>query len=857
MKKNLLLYITALAALFTVSCARDVMPGTEKINPDGTTNLVMRVRSAAPQTKLVPSYAEDDLNEYVLEHFYYFIYKNDPSSVATEVPVYVGKWVAPEGEKVVNKGTEENVPLDKFSTLASADGNTYSGHVYIIANYKDATYAAALDDIVNAESPDYSTLTWEYLQNLPLPATFQSYNIVGGTEIMNEKQDEGHRFKPQDSFVMASEPTPFSVQKGVEGSINADLKRLAAKVSIEIDMAEWYVQKNNGNYKYTWYSNPERIQVYLNYAADKGTMDGTPITYENAGDFFTYRRFAFVQDGVDENGDYTPATGSCAEKDPLKWILKAEPAETQPETDGNYYTNDEDLAGKIVEIGGEIKYRTINRPGYKITGTPFYSYPYDFTNDSGHAPFFKIIVEWTAYNETTVATDTQEGSKDNPEILAREFYYKITIPEIKVFQANQWIKIKLNLSTLGSEADEAAIDVSSDTYFVSDWSDPLNPDKPDINAGVYLKVAKDTYDMYEDMLQIPVSASGPLKITAFESTSGNPAATYPLGTGNTTESYESLVYSTSSSTGRNFTVKPSANTDYVQIDHTVEPFNTDFSAENGNAKDIAIITYKFRLSLDGHPNLYKDVTVYQYPSVYMKRRLSQGHSFVYYVENSGNSNVENNNDYPLGRVQTTTNYSRFFTIVSISSLAGISQTYPNWVIGDPRIRLKDAYVTPQSGQPYYVDNHATNQWLRNDLGDAPDYFDNYYVGDKDASNVLAPRFMLASGYGVNLGGGPWKTNSERCATYQEDGYPAGRWRVPTEAEILFCRKLGENGLIQNPFDTGQNYWATSGRYINSQSTFSNGTNNTSSPVRCVYDLWYWGDDPVVPSDEYKIMLPEN
>ena len=304
-------------------------------------------------------------------------------------------------------------------------------------------------------------------------------------------------------------------------------------------------------------------------------------------------------------------------------------------------------------------------------------------------------------------------------------------------------------------------------------------------------------------------------------------------------------------------MKPSANADYVQIDHSVEPFNTNFSADNGNAKDIAIITYKFRISLDGHPNLYKDVTVYQYPSVYMKRRLSQGHSFVYYVENSGNSNVENNNDYSLGRVQTTTNYSRFFTIVSISSLAGISQTYPNWVIGDPRIRLKDAYVTPQSGQPYYVDNHATNQWLRNDLGDAPDYFDNYYVGDKDASNVLAPRFMLASGYGVNMGGGPWKTNSERCATYQEDGYPAGRWRVPTEAEILFCRKLGENELIQNPFDTGQNYWATSGRYINSQSTFSNGTNNTSSPVRCVYDLWYWGDDPVVPSDEYKIMLPEN
>ena len=36
---------------------------------------------------------------------------------------------------------------------------------------------------------------------------------------------------------------------------------------------------------------------------------------------------------------------------------------------------------------------------------------------------------------------------------------------------------------------------------------------------------------------------------------------------------------------------------------------------------------------------------------------------------------------------------------------------------------------------------------------------------------------------------------KRCAAYQEDGYPAGRWRVPTKAEVKYIIQLSGWGVI--------------------------------------------------------------
>ena len=99
---------------------------------------------------------------------------------------------------------------------------------------------------------------------------------------------------------------------------------------------------------------------------------------------------------------------------------------------------------------------------------------------------------------------------------------------------------------------------------------------------------------------------------------------------------------------------------------------------------------------------------------------------------------------------------------------------------------------------------------------------------------------------------------KRCASYQEDGYPAGRWRLPTKAELEFIFYLSNKGKVPTLFVSSMDYWCAHG-YANpgddgyadmGYRTYYNDRSNTIS-VRCVYDDWYWGSDPVLKTEEEK------
>lgn len=913
MKKNILIFIASIAVLLTAGCSREPFPGNENGRgfSDGQAGLVLSVRSTNPETKAIAP--PDTFNEDRLEQFYYFIYKNDPSKNASEVPVFIGKWTAPEGQVITGTGTEEKITLDDLMDLASADGNTYSGYAYIIANYKVAETLAAWDAIIAAQSavstetPDYSTLTWTYFQALPLPKpTFQVYNDISGdsslwpAEQMNEKADEGHRFQAQDSFVMTSTPTPFTVTKGTPNTIDVPLTRVAAKVSLDIKLAQWYVQTNNNEYKYTWYSKPERVQVYLNYAADRGTLDGTPLTYADANDFFVYRRFAFLQDAVGEDGTYTPQEGTYTEKEPLKWVLDAtQAAETQP-VGGVYYTADEDQAGKIVEIGGEIQYREYTRPAYEISGTPFYSYPYDFSGDSGHAPFFKVIVEWDAYKESTPATATAAGSKDNPEIFAREFYYKITLPDQTLLSANKWYKINLQLAVLGSEADETAIDlVGEQGYYVVDWSDPLKAYAPDLNAGRYLSVTSAETEKVdgEDIPVFKMYGSAPFEIPMTSS--------HEVEITNVTAQYEKFSSQTNNPAGikdlaaDSYSIEPKS-LNAVELTHE---FETTVTAMN--PQDVSVITYTFTIQHTDNPDFAKTVRVYQYPSIYIQQmdggnafldgffqfldKEPEGYTNPISVTNQGNSGYRSasftGSRYTYGgtySVQTNAGgtYSNWAyvlspyggltydngaptktTLVTVTTFSENSEKYnPGNGDSDYYYSISDPRVDNQWSDPLipYITGHTVSgntvtasrsEWVNSE---------NIKIGsgiiksaDKNLSPI-APALLISSrwGRGGNADGMPTTLlqAEQRCAAYQEAGYPAGRWRLPTEAEIYFVYQLQQQNLIDGLFTAGgYGYIASSGRKFGESGhtyfdTFPHsGTYGNNTSFRCVYDYWYWGE----------------
>ena len=285
--------------------------------------------------------------------------------------------------------------------------------------------------------------------------------------------------------------------------------------------------------------------------------------------------------------------------------------------------------------------------------------------------------------------------------------------------------------------------------------------------------------------------------------------------------------------------------------------------------DITPIEWTVHVSHADDASVTKDVIIYQYPSIYGEQRrtgpimtsqqlnnnnndIDPRYTFLngvrYHWNTLTSDTVLDNNDHNIGSITGGSPASRDKLILTVSTLAslvgvtaytdgGTSVSFSDVSIGDPRSKI--SYPMTYQGRP----------WTRTDLGDSPNYIDNYLVADPAKKTVIAPRFMFPAGrLGSNRAnndvntGGSWRAAAEHCAAYQEGGYPAGRWRLPTEAEVAFCRQLQQYEYIEGLFYDGNPYWTASGTYFQNGAVHTPGNNDRAS-VRCVYDLWYWGEEP--------------
>lgn len=166
-------------------------------------------------------------------------------------------------------------------------------------------------------------------------------------------------------------------------------------------------------------------------------------------------------------------------------------------------------------------------------------------------------------------------------------------------------------------------------------------------------------------------------------------------------------------------------------------------------------------------------------------------------------------------------------------------------IGDPRVTTVDNLIDNSSdwGETSWTEAPAL-------FGTSPRRLMYYYPTDtSDAMKMtIAPKFRVASSYGVSPTMDK-ETAQRRCASYQEQGYPAGRWRLPTYAEMEYIITLSNNNRIPVLFSSSSRYWNASG---SSRATITNGAlsnpGNNDANVRCVYDEWYWESiEPKMPS----------
>ena len=539
---------------------------------------------------------------------------------------------------------------------------------------------------------------------------------------------------------------------------------------------------------------------------------------------------------------------------------------------------------------------TSAKTGYTSwTTEAVYTYPQTFTTSDNKAPYFKLYCPWMC-----------------PAKGTSNFYYKIIIPTLDTFKRNKIYTLTVDVSTIGGTEDDWAL--VADYIYVADWFAPKAVEA-EFESALYLDVAVREYTIYGiDDISVPVVSSNDIEIV---SCTGSQKTVQ-----GDTKTLRAVTLNSKPTTGNYCVATGSESFDlHYELDPNIST-TTNPSFDCTPIEWTIVIHHK---ASDTEPYLTKEVTIKitQYPSIYAEL-LEGGNSFVngfyalqtasvynhpnsenrngnyYRWRNSGTlyadpDNAENPNDLVNGSYgklnQVTSGKGTTMTIVTVTAFSASSSTYSvysdgdtdgqpdgedgpttdfEYIIGDPRVSWNDFWAdfpeNQRSLRPYLWGNN-TQAWTN---------VNEIKVTGKQ-KNIIAPAYMFSS----DVGGRPdnngvrYENAVKRCATYQEAGYPAGRWRLPTEAEMYFAYCLQHMDVIPHLFNRGAGYHASSGNVFDWTDN-RNGSGDRSGlsfianddvtaaaardndyvhSIRCVYDIWYWGEEPAVTGDDVHRFYP--
>lgn len=532
---------------------------------------------------------------------------------------------------------------------------------------------------------------------------------------------------------------------------------------------------------------------------------------------------------------------------------------------------------------------------YTINSPEFYSYPMTWAKGESTEPFVKLIIPWKM-EQTTQVGDADPVITYSTE---RELYYKVMFPET-VINSNNHYEFTITVSLLGSEFADPTVTIPSQAQ-VLPWNSnkKVNPvisdakylslEKAEVNDDfsetVYEGNPKDFETIYTTGTTVGFAASDVVTLKLINVYQRN------LSTGNTEYFVQEGNINNSAITtynNRNASPMKGTETEYdagvingwftvnntnqvIELKHIL---NSDMTSRNF---DVTPYTYEVEVHLGAVGSAtYSDETytkyikIIQYPQVYVVENPNSntpsgttpgnyGKDGIYI--NGSNSNNTTWGGYNLGGANGITrnsgnkNPNMYVLTISVSD---------KYIIGDPRT----ASVSVPSFEGYdwweeeYYSYYEEAPSTYNDS--EKNILTNYHpASSSNTSNMIAPKIRVASSYGVcSVGNGGLNGEDSailRCATYQEDGIPAGRWRLPTFAEVEFISTLSSLGRIPYLFGYNQesSYWGRNAYYYTANGTivvenksktvkpYSNAPVNSTS-VRCVYDEWFWGDATTRP-----------
>lgn len=519
------------------------------------------------------------------------------------------------------------------------------------------------------------------------------------------------------------------------------------------------------------------------------------------------------------------------------------------------------------QVGQDAAGQTVNT--VYMYSDPSYTYPITWDRGVEKEPFFKLCLPWAREGYLLVYRDglDHDPVQVSHNTAQKQYYYKIIFP-VHTLASNNFYRLKMNVAILGSETEDALVEMEP-TYAVAGWQNKTEIlEEAEVGNARFLSVAQPAYTLYNEVdLSIPFVSSdaciiynGGADIDG-DGVTDNPKWTRPI--------YGSSSLATSGSAAGWLSIN--ADGKHVDFNHTLN--NT-----NGASMDTSPYTITFYVCHEDDYSFNKKVVITQYPAIYIKKFTGGGafvdgyYRRVYATESPSNhggtvpyshvdtkrwSGYSDNRDTPYGNIsdddpRNDTGREPDITAVYVSAFNSSYHTftYPGagqdfeYIIGDPRI--------PWSENPF-ADNTIID--YMGSTGTAQSWTAEMYSKLKKSTtqnNIIAPAFILASEWGrQGSGDSSYEQMVKRCASYQEAGYPAGRWRIPTMAEAAYCMNLQVYGFIGQLFKNGATNWVSNGQSV-SRNGNSFTVGNNASTTRCVYDIWYWGEDPVY---EYSLTQP--
>lgn len=822
--KKIVYYIIGAAALLAVaSCERN-------LDWNETVEVPAQVLTLNFTTGNMATRAEGDEEtvrnyENMVRQIDYFIfaYGEDGKTVPQDAEYVLKGTITPaEGDDQFAILYSTNIEAGNLNKIFP-NGNT-KAMVFAVANYVDKYGSNPSIENPNTTIPA-NKKTWKDLHELEVGSTFfyddlDPNFLLRWPRVMKPECDSL-------SFVMVGEEE-IELKTSGGYAINAEipLKRLASKVTVDFTYEVVVEHKNSGDI--TWIPQPsgEETRVFLSNAIEHTTLGG-PLDRDLVADSWDTATVP-LGDGTRDIFEYA-------------YDFMNDIAETEVEVEGDN--------GETSTVKKRIAH--------------YYTYPISMEEGDDNQPYLKLVLPWYGYKyvgEGTAPTIEKPEDLDPDDPIwqpykQKEVYYKIVLPRETICDPNYIYEFSVNVNIIGSDRE---VKIIGEEYIVKNWltKDPVSSN---VATGRYisLDIPKDEYDMYVDEVDIHFVSSGTviphvIEIYQMDLSGSTPTPQYFMQNDEVTASADLMDDKNITADDIKGWVSIPNETSYLKINHAMDN-RLLINGQKNDAFDMSPYVFVVNLHLEAagdDTSFDRTVTITQYPSMYVTSKQSNGSVWVNgrTYDPNGNYNVE-------GNVGTTQNpiYVTASRMFNDSNYNYDNDAKRIGSVTDPSGAL--AGSTNNNGYNMIIHPTILEDALNLVLGEARvstgttlNYINgvtNYKQTRTDASRMVSPGFMIASSYGKTLNlGSDINRAIERCASYQENGYPAGRWRVPTEGEIEFLVRLSNFGFIPSLFDG--RYWGANNRYFASADNQFHTTadlGNNTLVVRCVYDTWYWGEEP--------------